>query len=128
MHKAKPVVCALFPLGRFRNEQTKKITYHLQNGGCGARNQRQTVKEWLTEFDITESEQAFHIWSDFVSYTTGLVEFIKDFSEKTKQMIYTAFFSIVYLHYDTDKDFLPQLEQNTKSFKELMGKAKGGEL
>lgn len=59
IHKAKPTVCALFPIGRCISFEQKKeklttedITYIFTNPGCGDTSESHTVREWLGEFGI----------------------------------------------------------------------------
>jgi Fe-S-cluster containining protein len=49
VHAAKPVVCALFPLGWLWNYETKKVEYKLQKNTCGERTENHTAGEWLGE-------------------------------------------------------------------------------
>ena len=93
VHKGKPTVCALYPLGRAmgysvavpssapmspfepRNGGTSgrggkagepksgSIFYFLNGATCGSRDEEHTVEEWLGEYDLQESEAWFLEWS-----------------------------------------------------------------
>lgn len=117
VHKAKPVVCALFPLGRFWDHKSKKIKYALQNVPCGDKTESHSVKEWLADFDISESDKSLTIWSDFISHAR---EVIQKLSDKIKELTWNAFFLIIYLSYDISQEFMPQFEKNIKEFKQIL--------
>lgn len=73
VHKAKPSVCGLYPLGRsvryVLDEQGKpdmeksKVMYFHSGCFCGSQNGHQTVREWLEEFHLLEDEPFFLQWS-----------------------------------------------------------------
>jgi len=121
IHSAKPAPCATYPLGRYVKDDTKKVIYFLQNGSiCGENSKSQTVREWLTKFNIFDSHEAMVEWSNFIGYAVKLMEKFENFSDETLNLIYNAFFQLVYVKYDIGKEFMPQLKNNIKSFKELM--------
>ena len=125
VHKAKPTVCALFPLGRFTqtDQKTSKVSlhYYQQNGKCRARNNPKThkVKDWLADFDLSDSEEAFLVWSDFTSYACMEIQKFKKMSDRIKQLVYNLFFGLAYMNFDLAKGFMPQFKQNIETFKKL---------
>ena len=44
-------------------------------------------------------------------------------SRNVMEQIWNAAFVGIYLHYDTEKDFIPQFEENTKKFFHMMDTA-----
>ena len=62
VHKVKPSVCALYPLGRYialekgdyseEGVGKSEVKYLLQPIDCGDDSQTHTVREWLADFDI----------------------------------------------------------------------------
>lgn len=59
IHNGKPAACALFPLGRFaaRDEDNDvKIAYILQPVDCGTKDEEHTVRQWMSSFNLEESE------------------------------------------------------------------------
>lgn len=129
IHKAKPTVCALFPLGRYikidQKTGEKELCYYQQNGSCRGQSntKKHTVSGWLADFDLEDSEQAFLMWSDFTAYAGDLMRQFKKASDNMKQTIYQAFFIFTYLNYDMSQDFQPQFEKNIETFKDSMRKA-----
>lgn len=73
VHKAKPSVCGLYPLGRSvryaQDEQGKpdmeksEVIYFHSGCFCGSQTGHQTVREWLEEFHLLEDESFFLQWS-----------------------------------------------------------------
>ena len=67
IHKAKPTVCALYPLGRSMkavNDGRARITeaqveYICQRPTCGDTSETHSVREWLSEFGLLEDEEFF---------------------------------------------------------------------
>ena len=58
VHQAKPVVCALFPLGRYMSsDDDDSINYFLQDIRCGGKGEHHTVREWLQSFNIPECDR-----------------------------------------------------------------------
>ena len=74
IHKAKPSVCAMFPLGRgvalkkdkAPEEQDIKIQYILQPPICGDRSETHTVREWLASFGMEVDDPIFLQWQQFI--------------------------------------------------------------
>jgi len=120
VHKSKPVTCALFPLGRMYNPQTKKVSYVLNNGKCGDKSEKQTVKDWLAEFSIPVYDKVFILWNEFLTETVMKMKKLKKMPDKAKELFYSCFFFAVYLAYDINEEFLPQLEKNIAKFQKLM--------
>lgn len=117
IHANKPVVCALFPLGRCasRGEENTDIFYILQPTDCGDKTESHTPREWLGKFDLEESEQWFSIWQDIVM----------EISEHTKVLfpkmpgisgigLQSYIAQILYTNYDLDKPIIPQVKENGK--------------
>ena len=69
VHKVKPAVCALYPLGRYialekgdysaEGVGKSEVKYLLQPIECGDNSQTHTVREWLADFDIKLEDEAF---------------------------------------------------------------------
>ena len=80
IHKAKPTVCALFPIGRCISFEQKKeklttedITYIFTNPGCGDTSESHTVREWLGEFGIPIEDIYFLLWNVHFSNRNGKI-------------------------------------------------------
>ena len=77
VHKAKPGVCAMFPIGRCVtvdqkaaktvNAKIGEIQYVFTNPGCGDNAETHTVREWLSEFGIPVEDEFFKLWHQKIS-------------------------------------------------------------
>ena len=136
VHQSKPVVCALFPIGRmFSAEQgqemsTQNLTYLLMHHGCGDGTEKHSVREWLTTFNIP-LEDEFHImWTNALAeISKRLREYLPKADEKEAFLLYNALFLGIYGSYHMESEFMPQFERNIKLAKELVEQitSKGGE-
>ena len=76
VHKAKPTVCAMFPIGRCIKMEaddknpavsTNEITYIFTDPGCGDGFKTHTVREWLGEFGIPLEDEFFFAWNHLIA-------------------------------------------------------------
>lgn len=106
VHEAKPTVCALFPLGRIINPETKQIRYFVQDVDCGAKDEDVVVGDWLQDFSI--NDQCFVIWSEI---TAKLAMFMRENAVFQKEQYYNIIFAIMYRNFNLDEEFVPQALQ-----------------
>ncbi len=131
VHKAKPAVCALFPLGRYLSfpagEFTKEVAaktavkYLLQPIDCGDDSEVHTVREWIGGFDSIKEDDAYRLWNQAILEVSNKIKEL----EKTADMITMAevWFvvrSMLYLKYNTSMEFHPQLEENVQLLMKLL--------
>ena len=131
VHKVKPAVCAMFPLGRYmcfekddynaESIDTSKVKYLLQPPECGDESETHTVREWLSGFDIKLEDEAFVQWQKAIS------RFSNKFKELEKKQDMLSMMEIwfvvrvsLYLQYDTSKEFLPQFNYNVENLLKLL--------
>ena len=131
VHKVKPAVCAMFPLGRYMSFEkddynaesidTSKVKYLLQPPECGDESETHTVREWLSGFDIKLEDEAFVQWQKAIS------RFSNKFKELEKKQDMLSMMEIwfvvrvsLYLQYDTSKEFLPQFSYNVENLLKLL--------
>jgi len=121
----KPVVCALFPVGRFYAVDKKGYDYFMQDDvRCGDKSKRHTLKEWLDKFNILGTDEIMFVWNEFLSYAVELMHDLEKLPERIRELIYLSFLGMIYLCYDIEKDFLSQLEENIANFKDTMRRTK----
>lgn len=128
----KPGACQMYPLGRMltmeKDETTHslQVDYFLQDIGCAGKikgpNHEHVVEKWFPNFE--ESEQAFVKYAEFTKVLcshTMYREFIDHprINEEMKQRLVNSLIEKIYVDYDTTKDFLPQLEENTTGWMEI---------
>jgi len=125
VHKLKPVVCALFPLGRghvFDNKAKKNQTTYFRNDqSCSGNSKTQTVRQWLKKFNIPEDDGFSNTWSAFIQTLLDFMQnTIKALPNEQKSKIYTEYLFTLYFRYDPNKEFMPQFDSNISQFKEIM--------
>ena len=123
VHKVKPSVCGMFPLGRYiaiekddYSEQgvgKSEVKYLLQPIECGDTSQTHTVREWLADFDIKLEDEAFIRWHQTIAkVSTKIKELEKVWDMVTMMEVWFMIRAFLYERYDTDKPFMPQFEEN----------------
>lgn len=132
VHKAKPSVCAMFPIGRclaadkpeegIRDFSKARLEYIFVNPECGDRSETHTVREYLESFGIqAENDVYFMNWNQTILKMSSVFrEIEKSVSMRVMNTIWTAAFAVVYLNYETDKDFMPQFDENIRRFFDMM--------
>lgn len=131
VHKAKPTVCAMFPLGRYLVVEdtgkaagetvSREIRYIFNHPGCGDRSETHTVRDWLERFGIPVADEFFFMWQEIVLKMSMTFREVEDrMSEKTMEMLWTAALSVLYLNYDMDREFMPQFEENVRGLEKLL--------
>ena len=131
VHKVKPAVCAMFPLGRYMSFEkddynaesidTSKVKYLLQPPECGDESETHTVREWLSGFDIKLEDEAFVQWQKAISrFSNKFKELEKKQDMLTMMEIWFVVRVSLYLQYDTSKEFLPQFNYNVVNLLKLL--------
>lgn len=122
VHKAKPTVCAMFPIGRCikidaSNQNVEinisDIRYIFTDPGCGDNSETHTVREWLGEFGIPLEDEFFLAWNRMISELGAIFhKGEKVLSEEGMMAAWNLTFVKLYLDYDMTKEFLPQFKEN----------------
>ena len=131
VHKVKPAVCAMFPLGRYMSLEkdeynaesisTSKVKYLLQPLECGDDSEEHTVREWLCGFDIKLEDEAFVEWQKAISrFSKKMKELERKHDMLTMMEIWFVVRVVLYLQYDTTIDFQPQFKTNTENLLKLL--------
>lgn len=123
VHRAKPAVCAMFPIGRsimldagkqsLTEITADQVGYIFTDPQCGDDAETHTVREWLGAFGIPLEDAFFLCWNRVVGEVGNFIRKVeKQFSPKTMEMLWTSVYVGLYLSYDMKKEFLPQFEDN----------------
>ena len=130
VHHAKPSVCALYPLGRFMELKKEdiyaghmdpEVKYLLQPVDCGDNSEEHTVREWLGDFNISLEDQVFIQWNQLIAETgTKIKQAEKMVNPFLMRKVWSTLLALMYLNYDTEREFLPQFEKNAAEVKELL--------
>lgn len=113
VHKDKPAVCALYPLGRFYNFQDDSFHYFVNPRTCQPNRKTGkswTLQEWLDEFHIKETEEMTQAWNRLIGGLTMVThEMGKD---EIKGRILEVLLSALYSDYDTREPYIEQVERH----------------
>jgi len=110
VHSNKPLVCALYPLGRYYIPTEERLGYFQQPICCGT-DQEHTLEEWLTMFNIHEWDEASSLWATIVTKFAEQTMRIKN-PEAIEKMA-DVLIRVLYIDYDTSKPYPEQLARNT---------------
>ena len=114
IHKCKPTVCGLYPLGRVMNAETKQYSYFMQPVDCGNRRETHTVREWLESFSLLDEEPANIAWALLMFEFVETIKKVPPMSDRGSDILYSMLFYEIYLNYDVGLDVTAQLERNCK--------------
>lgn len=118
IHQNKPMVCRLYPLGRYYDGTDKKYHYFTQPNSCEGNKQKTTLQEWLTSFDIPAHEEENLLWSklSLASAVYMLNIWGKD-KEKCLQF-FNTFFHFCYGGLNMEVSCLVNLQNAVKQFEQ----------
>lgn len=126
----KPTVCALFPLGRMikikSDSQEREINYFLQDITCNAKkNNKYTVKEWLSMYNLDESEEFFLLFSDSLSSIASKYDLSTFFNNEkigdhTKDSLFNLMIHLLYLNYDLNENFIKQFKARVEKLSKYL--------
>ena len=131
VHKAKPAVCTLYPLGRaiMRDKDGEDLSsggispiYFIQPVTCGSRTHTHTVRAWLDKFGIPAEDEFYAIWNETLFFLSGYFRGLEDKKTPSRVMdlLWGIAFDALYIAYDPDQDLLPQFRRNAASLKALL--------
>lgn len=131
VHKAKPTVCALFPLGRAvsfdMTDGKERVAENIRpqyfwQPACGGKGQTQTVREWLTLFGMPVEDEFYGHWNEMVSFLSGFFRDLeaKEVTPATLEMIWNATIQMLYIDYDPAQELISQFRENAAKLKEIL--------
>ena len=98
-----------------------KVKYLLQPPDCGDNSEEHTVREWLSGFDINLEDEAFVEWQKAISqFGSKIKELEKTQDMLTMMEVWFVVRVVLYLQYDTCRDFLPQFKFNIENLLKLL--------
>lgn len=137
VHKAKPTVCAMYPLGRClaisqdtmsRIETAElKPQFILNEVDCGDNAEEHTVREWLESFGIPVEDQYYIRWQRIAMLASKVIKSVEgSWTPHGLNMLLTLIFNMLYLGYDMDKEFEPQFEERAEELRTVLVKVESG--
>ena len=118
VQKSKPIVCALYPLGRIWNVKEERFYYFFNGDTCPDSwkpKKRWTLQEWLDEFDIEKTESWTIEWNKLLG-DIALITAQMDIS-RIDNSIAGYLTDIMYVSYEIDKPYIEQVRENRERFK-----------
>lgn len=133
VHKAKPSVCAMFPIGRLVKAEgtlenanipdTHEIQYIFTKPGCGDDSETHTVREWLGEFGLPLQDSYYIKWTQTMTQAGIILRKLeKKCSKDIMEKVWTTTYVLLYLNYDIAEDFDSRFDWNTTNLLELLNK------
>lgn len=137
VHKAKPTVCAMYPLGRClaisqdtmsRIETAElKPQFILNEVDCGDNAEEHTVREWLESFGIPVEDQYYIRWQRIAMLASKVIKSMEgSWTPHGLNMLLTLIYNVLYLGYDMDKEFEPQFEERAEELRTILVKIESG--
>lgn len=121
VHKSKPVVCAIYPLGRILEKGGTSYTYFTQPKGSTCAGEctsvKHTLKEWLDEFQIQQRDKDTLAWHTLFGKVSSAA--LKAKSDEELALYQNLALRILYLDYDTSKEYSESIQENEASFDAL---------
>ena len=137
VHKAKPAVCAMYPLGRcleitqeiMDRIETADITpqFILNKVECGDNPQEHTVRDWLDSFGIPVVDQYYIRWQRIAMHASRVIKSVEDsWTTRGINILLTLVFNVLYLGYDMKKEFEPQFTERAEELRGILSKIESG--
>ena len=123
VHQDKPVVCALYPLGRFFDMRDNSFHYFLNPYTCQfgeSSGKVWTLREWLNEFKVEETEAMTAAWNRLVG---GLAQVTcKMDRDKITGRLLDILIGALYMEYNLNAPYIQQVEKHMESTKRIFEK------
>ena len=124
VHDAKPVVCALYPLGRAYDATENQYIYIQPHGnkcnGTGA-GEKVLVSQWLEQTGISNTEQYYAAYEQ--AYAEAVMASLGAKSPKYQKKIYLRTVWALIGGYNPQKPYLQQLAENMECLRPLLQRA-----
>lgn len=121
IHAARPLACALYPLGQSIDPVTAKIEYYVQTPLCGARTDGgRVLNDYLTDAAILDRAGIDARWAVVCTHLSEQLQAAADhphFAAAVKRVE-----RALYYDYELGDDFYPQFQQNIEILQPLLEK------
>ena len=132
VHNAKPIVCALFPLGRASAVSQEgadveftgciQPKYFLQPVTCGSQSQTHTVRSWLEMFRLPVEDEFYSLWTSMIIFAAYCFQSLKEqmVPDNMVDRLLNFTFQELYMNYDTNMDFISQFQGRLPELKAIL--------
>ena len=124
------MVCAMYPLGRCIEYDLdnpskplvpEQIQFIFSPPNCGTTDTTHTVRKWLDISGIPVNDKFFLKWQQFTHHLGNIIRNTENAARPDIMIvIWNMTFRILYLGYDTSKDFMPQFDRTCQELIRLM--------
>lgn len=116
IHDAEPLVCALYPLGQ-EISLDGTIRYFAQHTECGGTIYEAKTEDFLARYDIPAREELDSRWAlTCIRLSRRMKEWEKELEPMVLHRLQDKLLHALYLDYDYEAPYLPQLEANVSRF------------
>lgn len=120
VHDAKPLVCALYPLGQ-QIETDGTVRYYMQPTQCGGKVHRAVLEDYLDRYDIRAREPLDVLWAQECTELSKACKQLELLLGPVRiRMVQRRIWHVLYLDYTYDEPFLPQFQANLIRIKALI--------
>ena len=122
IHDAKPLACALYPLGQEISAEGR-VSYFLQPVDCGGKVQQERVCDYLSRYDIKAREPVDVLWAQRCMALEDRAEtWAREFEPVLLRRLLQKLEQALYYNYSIDDGFAVQLEENLNWFEKELEK------
>ena len=115
VHKAKPTVCALFPLARVwdKSGETKYYVNAVQGHAGG---KKYKISEWLERCNLPVNDEAGKLWNEMLMFCVSFMfENEKQMEPDVKQQMWNIMLHMMYLNYFHEIPLVEMMRANRDS-------------
>lgn len=122
----KPVVCAIFPLGRMLQQGYNAYSYFLQPSVCPGSDStvEHTLGEWLSGFNVEERDRLSIAWTKLFQSASIAMRKNKHLSANDNDLIKGTLLFTLYVNYPLDQPFEVSVWCNAQILKRILPKFK----
>ena len=128
IHTAKPLVCALYPLGQ-SIDPDGTVHYFQQKTSCGGQVFQAVVRDYLALYQIEQREPLDAAWAKISMQLSRRVGELAAKNPILAKFAQRKIYTLLYLDYDTTQDYASQFAANCQTldtvFTQLEAKAAG---
>ncbi len=119
VHPARPLACALYPLGQTISLPDGTVSYFLQPAACGEPIPGGTLAQHLEDSGVKAREPADIRWA---AACLSLSEWLREtpLAPLARKIALRRAEKALYFHYRLDAPFLPQLEENLAALRRAL--------
>lgn len=119
VHDHKPVVCAVYPLGRAFDLRNGSVQYFQQQTTCGKEDGRiWTLREWIDEWGLDKLDAEVMAWANMTKDISLFTCKLKK-GQVTKELQDAILYHMV-LNYSVSMPYLEQIEKNRKKLVNIL--------